>query len=133
VSRPQPVADATHGFERVASEGAVDLVAKPPDVDVDHVRAVVIAEVPRVVEQLETGQHPARLSHQRLEHGELLRGQVDPDPPAAYESPRRIESKIADLENGGTLRLPSSHQGSRPFEGLRDRPRLPYVAGRPAR
>ena len=64
---PRTVSSARH------AERAVDLLAQVAHVDVDHVRAVLVAEVPGVLEQLEAGQHLARAAHERLEQRELLR------------------------------------------------------------
>ena len=57
----QPVAGAADRLEHLRAERPVELVAQVADVDVDHVRAVLVAVVPDVLEQLEAAQHLARV------------------------------------------------------------------------
>ena len=115
---PQAVAGAAHGLERLAPERPVDLLAQVADVDVDDVRAVLVSEVPGVLEQLEAGQHLARPPHERLEQGELLRREVDLVL-AAPGAPRgRVEPEVADLELGRPLDAAAPRERAQPREQL---------------
>ncbi len=73
----QPIAGAANRLQRVATERLVDLAPQPAHVDVDDVGAVLVGEVPRVLEQVEAGQNLAGPAHEGLEQGELLRGERD--------------------------------------------------------
>src|SRR5439155_18210136 len=66
---PQSVARAADGLDRVA----VQLVAQVAHVDLDDVRAVLVGEVPHVLEQVESAQHLAGMVHEGLQQGELAR------------------------------------------------------------
>src|SRR5579863_3020489 len=71
----QPVAGPAYGFEHLRAERPVELVAQVADVYVDHVRAVLVALIPDVLEQLEAAEHLARPAHEDLEQRELARRQ----------------------------------------------------------
>ena len=55
---PQPVADAAHGLDRRRAERPVDLLAQVAHVDVDDVRAALVADVPGALEQLRRARAP---------------------------------------------------------------------------
>src|SRR5437879_7504389 len=69
----QAVADSAHRLDALDTEGAIDLRAQVAHVHVDDVRRAVVREVPHVVEDLAAAEHLARVPHQELEEGELLR------------------------------------------------------------
>src|SRR5512132_3936176 len=74
---PQAIASPANRLDRVESEGTVDLLPQVADVDVDDVRAVVVAVVPGVLEQFEPRQDLAGAAHEGLEQRELLRRELD--------------------------------------------------------
>src|SRR5205085_6504305 len=80
----QPVADASHRLDGAPPERAVDLLPQPPYVDLDDVRAWLVGEVPRVLDQVEARQHLAAVAHERLEQRELLGREVDRLPAPAH-------------------------------------------------
>src|SRR5205807_5545807 len=73
--RPQSVPGSLHRLDRAAPERTVDLLPQVTDVHRDHVRAVLVADVPGVLEQVEPGDDLTWTTHEELEQGVLLGGQ----------------------------------------------------------
>src|SRR5207253_10022288 len=109
--------------ERLPAERFVDLAAQVADVDVDDVRAVLVGEVPGVLEQVQPREDLARPAHERLEERELLRRQVDLARAAPGTAGRRVEAQVADLEHGRPLELAAAAERAEAGEQLGERER----------
>src|SRR5215211_508573 len=123
----EPVADATDGLERPCTKWAVDLSTQPADVDVDDVRTVLVAEIPRRVEQLQPGQDAPGPAQEGLEQCELRPRQHELDVPAPDAPSGGVESQRSDLDDRRTLRLPAPRQRTDAGEELGERERLRQV------
>jgi hypothetical protein len=117
----------THRLEGAGPEGPVDLLAEVPHVDVNDVRAVLVGEVPRVLEQLEPAQHLARAAHERLEESELLRRQLELVLASPRATRRRVEPQVADLERGRPFHASSPRKCPQAREQLGERERFREV------
>ena len=92
----QPVADAAHRLDRVATERAVDLLAQVADVDVDDVGPALERDVPGAVEKLTAREDSAGAAHEELEQRELLRRQLELGLAAPGAVRGRVEPQPAD-------------------------------------
>ncbi len=123
----QPVAGASHGLDRFGAERAVHLLAQVADVDIDDVRAVLVLVVPRVLEQLEAGEHLPGRRMNDLEQRELLGRQRDLGVAAPYLPSRRVEAEVTHLEQRGPLDRAAAGQRSQAGKELGERERLQQV------
>src|SRR5439155_15869599 len=103
----------------------VDLLAQIADVDGDHVRPVLVADVPTVLEQLEAGEHLTGTAHEELEERVLLARQTHFRLTAPDPLRRGVEAEVADLDQGRPLGGPTADERSQPGAQLGKRERLP--------
>src|SRR4029453_11961394 len=101
--RPEAVAGAPDRLDAVDAEWAVELLSQRADVDLDDVRVVLVERVPRPLEQLIARQDVIRVSHEDLEHLELLRCQGDLAPAARHPAGGGVELEAGDAEHGALL------------------------------
>jgi hypothetical protein len=117
---------------RVRTERPVYLLAEVPNVDIDHVRAVLVLVVPSPLEQLEPGKNVAGTAHEGLEQRELLprEGDLGLAPPNPVR--RGIEPEVADREDRGPLDGATSGDRAQTGQQLVEREGLREVIVRPA-
>ena len=108
-------------------ERAVDLLSQVADVDIDDVRPALEREVPGAVEQLGAAERHAGPAHEQLEQRELLGGEVELLVAAPRPVRSRIQTEIADLEDGRPLHRRASSQRAQPREQLLEGERLGEV------
>jgi hypothetical protein len=123
----KPVAHAAHRLERLDPERPVDLLAEVAHVDIDHVRPVLVLEVPRALEKLVPGEHLASMAHERLEQGELLRRERDLRVGAPGAARCRVDAEVARLEDCRPLERAAAHKRAQAGEQLSERERLRQV------
>ena len=92
----QTVARTPLRLDRTNSERPIDLLPEVFDVDVNHIGATVVGEVPDVLDQIHPRQDLARVPHEVLDEGELLRAQVDSRIAAPHHPGGGIEHKVSD-------------------------------------
>src|ERR1700750_921605 len=85
---PQPVAGSADGLQRIRAKRLIELSPKPPDIDIDHIGARLVRQIPRLLDQLKTGEHLARAAHQRLQERKLLRRKLDRNLAPVHLAPR---------------------------------------------
>src|SRR5512143_4039465 len=100
---PDPVARAADGEQRGPPERPIDLRPQVADVDVHDVGVVVERRVPDGLDQLGPGHDLTGTPHERVEQGELPRGQPDLGVAPADLPGRRVEVHVADGHQHRTL------------------------------
>ena len=101
--------------------------AQPADRHLDDVRERVGLLVPDPREQLLGGDDGAVGAEQQLEHGELLRGQLEQAAAAARDPLRRVEAEVALREQRRQRRLRAAGERADPRDQLGERERLRQV------
>jgi hypothetical protein len=94
---------------------------------IDDVRAVVVGEVPSVLEQVQPREHLARATHEGLQQRELLRRQLNLALPTTHLARRGVEPQIADLDHTRPLELAASSERTKARQQLREGERLDEV------
>src|SRR6266480_7532090 len=89
----EPIAHPPDRLQRLHPERPIDLLAQVADVDLHDVRAVLVAEIPRGVDQLALGEDVTRSAHERLQQRELPCRQLNLRVPAPDLTRRRIETQ----------------------------------------
>src|SRR5439155_8852220 len=104
------VADAEAGLdERVLRRDAVDLLAQPPDEDVDGAVAVGLAAAPHLLEQLVAGDHATPVQGERVEQLELRRRQAGALAVHVGLHLARVDAQLLDLDRVAALLLGGAH------------------------
>src|SRR3989475_12855156 len=93
------VAHATQGVDQLRPAPVIDLLAQPRDHDVHDVRPRIEVIIPGVLGDQRARHHPALMAHQVLEHGVLLRGELDRLAAALHLAAPGIEGEVGDLQH----------------------------------
>src|SRR5512133_4254644 len=72
--RSEAVTETAYGLQRPYAERAVNLLPEVSDVHLDHIGAILVADVPSRVQQLVVTENLARAAHEGLEECELATG-----------------------------------------------------------
>src|SRR2546421_4792551 len=127
----QPVARSADGPDGGFSEGAVDFVPQPPDVDLDDVGVTLEFLVPHVVEDRLLGDDLTLAPQQELQQRHLPGGQLDRRTSPARPPGGRVEVEVARLQDSGTVVGASAEQRPEPGEEDHRGERLGQVVVRP--
>ena len=95
--------------------------------DGDNVRAVVVVDVPALLQQLVPREHLSRPAHEQLEQRELLRRQLDLGVAAPDALGGGVELQVADFEHGGSFDCSAADDRAQSRPQLRERERLDQV------
>src|SRR5947199_3129011 len=90
------VSDASYGVDQRIGLLAVHFTADPPDVNVDDVRSRIEMQVPHILQQERTRNHPAFVAKEIFQQLELTRQQFDFPAAPADGSRYQVHLELAD-------------------------------------